>query len=74
MVKLAGISGKEAIKRFQKIGYQVLRQQGSHVRLRHAFDSKRRPLTIPMHRELKFGLLRQLIKHADITVEEFLQL
>lgn len=41
--------------------------------MKHLFDSQRRPLTIPMHRELKFGLLRQLIKDAGITIEQFLE-
>lgn len=70
MGKLAGVSGQRAVKKFQQLGYDVLRQRGSHVRLRHP-QNKRKPLTIPLHRELKFGLLRQLIKDASITVEDF---
>jgi predicted RNA binding protein YcfA (HicA-like mRNA interferase family) len=34
MSKLPIISGNQAIKCFEKIGYQVIRQQGSHVRMR----------------------------------------
>jgi len=34
MAKLPVISGVEAIKAFEKIGYRVVRQKGSHVRLR----------------------------------------
>lgn len=36
MGELSGISGREAIKKFQRLGYFVVRQRGSHVRLRHA--------------------------------------
>ncbi len=73
MATLAGISGREAVKRFQKIGYVVVRQRGSHVRMRISTND-RRPLTIPMHREIKFGLLRQLIKDAGMTIEDFQKL
>jgi predicted RNA binding protein YcfA (HicA-like mRNA interferase family) len=68
MGELRGISGKEAIRRFTKIGYLIVRQKGSHVRLHHP---TRRPLTIPMHKELQTGLLRQLIQDTGIDVETF---
>ncbi|MBI2436194.1 MAG: type II toxin-antitoxin system HicA family toxin [Candidatus Magasanikbacteria bacterium] len=71
---LAGISGKRAVKCFVKFGYCVVRQKGSHMRLKHPVVSQHKALTIPSHKELKLGLLTQLIKDAGITVEEFLDL
>ena len=73
MPKLPVISGREACKRFGTIGYTPVRQHGSHIRLIHANPS-RAPLTIPDHPELGKGLLRKLIRDADITLEEFLEL
>ena len=73
MTRLAGFSGKEIIKRFQKLGYVAVRQRGSHVRLIHP-DPTRRRLTIPLHREIGIGLLSQLIKDAGIDQETFLNL
>ncbi|MBT9148720.1 MAG: type II toxin-antitoxin system HicA family toxin [Dehalococcoidia bacterium] len=72
--KLPVISGKEAINAFQKIGYKVVRQQGSHIRLRDEASEEHLPLTVPNHRELKPGLLRKLIRDSNLTVEEFLHL
>ncbi len=72
MSSLAGISGREAVRRFEHFGYRVVRQRGSHVRLRHSITPERRPLTVPLHRELKVGLLRQLIRDAALAVDEFL--
>lgn len=69
MGELAGISGKETIKRLMKFGYSVVRQRGSHVRM-HATGKP--PITIPLHKELKLGLLRQIIKDAGMSVEDFL--
>ena len=71
MGELAGISGKEAIKRLSKIGYRAIRQRGSHVRLTAA---GKKPLTVPLQKELKIGLLIQIIKDAGISVEEFVAL
>jgi predicted RNA binding protein YcfA (HicA-like mRNA interferase family) len=74
MPKLPIISGNQAIKCFEKIGYQVIRQQGSHVRMRHKSDNSKCPLTIPRHRTLGKGLLRKLLRDAELTLEEFLKL
>ena len=72
--KLPVISGEQAVKAFSRLGYQKVRQRGSHVRLRHPTDVNRRPLTIPLHKELKPGLLRRLISDANLTREEFMAL
>ena len=55
----------------EPLGYQVVRQRGSHVRLYPLDDSARKPLTIPRHHELGRGLLRKLLRDAQITPEEF---
>lgn len=74
MSKLPVISGSQAIKCFEKIGYQTLRQRGSHVRMHHKSDISKQPLTIPLHKTLGKGLLRKLLRDAQLTIEEFLKL
>jgi predicted RNA binding protein YcfA (HicA-like mRNA interferase family) len=74
MPKLPVISGNQAIKSFEKIGYQIIRQRGSHVRMRHKSDSNKQPLTIPRHKTLGKGLVRKLLRDAELTIEEFLKL
>lgn len=73
MPKLPVVSGKEAVKAFCKIGYQPDHQTGSHIILRHVSESHRR-LSVPNHKEISRGLLRDLIKEAGLTVEEFAEL
>ena len=68
------LSGREAIRVFERLGYTVVRQRGSHVRMRHATDSSRKPLTVPDHRALKPGLLRHLMRDAEVDPEEFRRL
>ena len=72
MGKLANISGRNAAKAFQKIGWQIRGQVGSHLVLTKS--GIRQNLTVPQHAELAPGTLRGLIKTAGFTVDEFLAL
>lgn len=74
MPKIPIISGREVIKKLQKFGYQITRTKGSHVRLRHFSKSDFKPITVPLHKEIKIGLLSQIIKDAGLSVEEFIEL
>lgn len=69
MPKLPILSGDQAVRGFEKLGYQVVRQHGSHIRMHHKFDKSKKPLTIPRHKTLGKGLLRKLIRDADIVIE-----
>lgn len=55
----------------RQVGYEIVRQKGSHVRMRHPADSTRQPVTVPDHKELKMGTLRAIIRDAGLTVEDF---
>ena len=74
MPKLPLISAKEAVKAFEKIGYQVIRQRGSHIRMRHKIDANKQPITIPNHKTLGKGLLRKLLRDTELTIEHFIEL
>ncbi|HET54377.1 MAG TPA: type II toxin-antitoxin system HicA family toxin [Ignavibacteria bacterium] len=67
---LSNISGKQAVKIFNKFGYILDHQTGSHLILYH---ENKPTLSIPNHKELAPGLLRALIRKAGITVEKFLK-
>ena len=64
------MSGLECIKALEKVGYMVVRQKGSHVRLKDK-NGQRLPVTVPDHKELRPGLLKKILKDADLAVEEF---
>ena len=70
MPKVPRISGREAVRAFQRAGWTVARQTGSHVILRKADAAFR--LSIPMHDLVGVGLLRDQIARAGLTVEEFI--
>lgn len=71
MSSLPIVSGRQAVSALMRIGYEQVRQRGSHIRLRHPSDPVRRPVTVPDHRELKSGTLRAIIRDAGLTIEQF---
>jgi predicted RNA binding protein YcfA (HicA-like mRNA interferase family) len=71
MSRLPVCSGQDAVRGFQKLGYQLDHQTGSHIILRHP---QMRRLTVPNHRELAKGTLRALIREAGLTKDEFISL
>jgi len=73
MSKLPVVSGREAVKAFQKTGWYVARQgKGSHIIMKK--EGMITTLSIPDHKVLDRGLLRSLIRDALISVEEFTRL
>jgi predicted RNA binding protein YcfA (HicA-like mRNA interferase family) len=70
MGKLGNISGKEAAKAFEHLGWQHSGQVGSHLVMTKS--GERANLSIPQHKELSTGTLRSLIRAAGISVDDFL--
>ncbi|MBI5789677.1 MAG: type II toxin-antitoxin system HicA family toxin [Candidatus Schekmanbacteria bacterium] len=62
-------SGTEAVRKFKKAGWTVVRQKGSHVMLTK--PDYQWTLSVPSHAELGPGLLHKLIRQAGLTIEEF---
>ena len=65
------ISGQTAVRAFQKSGWRVARY-GPHIIMEK--EGMQPVLSIPNHKILARGTLRSLIRHANLTVEEFLNL
>ena len=68
MPKLPRVSGAEALKALQKLGFEKVRQSGSHVIARRG----NKGCVVPMHAELKVGTLAGLLRQAEVSVEEFI--
>ncbi len=67
--KLPVISGADLIRALGKFGYVTVRQKGGHVRLRHSTDSKRLPVTVPLHAEIAFGTLAAFFAMPPSTLK-----
>ena len=70
MPLLPALRGREVAAVFERLGWSVARQQGSHVIMTK--EGSIATLAIPAHREVAKGTLRSLIRAAEITVQEFL--
>jgi predicted RNA binding protein YcfA (HicA-like mRNA interferase family) len=70
-MKLPLHSGREIYKALEKLGYVKARQRGSHIRLK---CPGRKSVTVPNYKEVSQGLLRKILRDAEITIEEFLKL
>ncbi|MCX5814117.1 MAG: type II toxin-antitoxin system HicA family toxin [Proteobacteria bacterium] len=65
-------SGREAVRKFQKAGWTLARQRGSHIMMTK--PGYQWTLSIPQHDELGPGLLRKLLRQAGISEKEFNEL
>lgn len=70
--KLRLCSGAEAVRKLQRAGWTVARQRGSHVMMiKPGYEYT---LSIPQHDELGIGLLRKLLRQADLSIDTFNEL
>lgn len=71
--KLPRVSAAEAARVLEKAGFFLARQSGSHRIYKNA-DGRR--ATVPFHsgKELHPKVLKNILRDADLTAEEFLEL
>jgi predicted RNA binding protein YcfA (HicA-like mRNA interferase family) len=64
------LSGREVVKIFRRLGWEIARQRGSHIIL--VKEGHITTLSVPDHREVARGTLRSLITRSGLNIEEFL--
>lgn len=67
MPKLPRVSGAEAIRALQRLGFERTRQSGSHVVMRRGGKG----CVVPLHAELKVGTLAGVLRQAEVSAEDF---
>ncbi len=72
MSGLPRISGRECVRALLKAGFVLKHQHGSHLILRR--QNPFTQLVVPDHDELDRGTLRAIIRQANLTVEQFVEL
>jgi predicted RNA binding protein YcfA (HicA-like mRNA interferase family) len=64
--KLRRLTGNEVISVFKELGFSILSQRGSHVKLRRfTSNNEKQTLTIPSHPELDTGTLKAIYRQAS---------
>ena len=68
MPKLPRVSGAGPARTFQRLGFEIARQKGSHIVMRRGASG----CVVPNHRELKAGTLAGALRQAGVTADEFI--
>ncbi len=73
MSRLGYYTGKQVVSAFQHAGWRVTRRRSSHVILEK--EGYEATLSVPVHKgkNVKRGTLRDLIKDAKMSVDEFIE-
>ncbi len=72
MPRLPILSASQIVKALCRVGYVVVRQRGSHIRLAYPKQS-RSPVTVPNYKTIDRSLLRLILQEANLTADEFLK-
>ena len=60
------VSGKDILKLLARLGYEIIRQRGSHVRLRNITKLGEHNITVPMHDEIAKGTLNHILSRVSL--------
>ena len=71
MPELPRISGREAIRALERLGFEQIRQRGSHVTLRRTTPRGSIGCVVPLHKELQIRTLHSILRQAQVDPEEF---
>lgn len=75
MSNIPQVSGKEVVKGLQKIGFSVIQQRGSHIKLFRVVNNQKQTVIVPNHKVIKKGTLRNgILKSVNLSVEDFIKL
>ena len=72
MPRLPVLSGAEVVRAFERAGWRLDRQRGSHAIL--VKPGQIASLSVPQHREVAPGTLRALVRASGMSVDEFISL
>ena len=70
MDRLPRLSGGQAVRALERLGFRVARQRESHVVLKKSIAGQEIGCVELLHRELAAGTLRGIPRQAGVTLEE----
>lgn len=71
MPELRNLSGNDVVKALERLGFRQARQKGSHVVMRKETSNGSFGCAVPLHKEIKIGTLKGLLKLAKVDIEDF---
>ncbi|MGA8072328.1 MAG: type II toxin-antitoxin system HicA family toxin [Candidatus Acidiferrales bacterium] len=66
MPRLPQVSGSDVVRLLHSLGYETVRQRGSHIRLRKMTPVGEHNITIPAHKSVAKGTLNDILSHVSL--------
>ena len=73
MPDLRRVSGEDAIRALERLGFERTRQRGSHVVMKKKTPEGALGCVVPLHRELAIGTLHSILRQARVSTEELMR-
>jgi predicted RNA binding protein YcfA (HicA-like mRNA interferase family) len=67
MPKFPGLSGADIVRALERLGFEMMRQSGSHIIMRRGISG----CVVPNHKEVKVGTVNGVLRQAGVTPDEF---
>jgi len=66
MPKFPQVSGSDVVELLQSLGYEIVRQRGSHIRLKKVSPLGEHNITVPAHKVLAKGTLGDILNKLSL--------
>lgn len=72
MTKYPLLSAREILAALKRLGFEIVKQKGSHIKLCKNTADRKLTTIVPNHKTVMRGTLKGILELAEITLEEFL--
>lgn len=72
MSKVPSENYDRVVSALGRLGFSVVRQRGSHIRLQKQLADRRIKITVPAHLPVKRSTLSHILKQAEVSLDDFL--
>jgi predicted RNA binding protein YcfA (HicA-like mRNA interferase family) len=72
MPKVPSLNYDRIVATLRRLGFVVVRQRGSHIRLERRLADRTLKVTVPAHRPVKRSTLSHILKQAEVELDDFL--
>lgn len=72
MTKIPLLSAREVINSLKRLGFEVVKQRGSHIKLSKLSNNRKITTIVPNHKQIMRGTLKGILDLAELKIEDFL--
>lgn len=72
MSKYPVLSAREILAALKQLGFEIVKQKGSHIKLSKKLTDRKLITIVPNHKAVMRGTLKGILELAEVSLEEFL--